>query len=147
MFDFISDYHCHSISDSRLRLSNQTAMVNNKKKIKTQMINFFKQSISLVRYVPNHANRDDFKKNVNTMEGTAVFLISTYQYVILAFVYSRGPPYRQGIIDNFWFVFSLLVLTALNIWITLAPLPEIRDLLSVGFHHRTKMFHIFNVFL
>lgn len=98
------------------------------------VIKFQKQLIFItIRYEPNKADRDNFKNNVKTMEGTAVFLISTYQYVIMAFVYSRGPPYRQSILHNFWFVFSLLVLTALNVWITLAPLPEVRDLLSVRF--------------
>lgn len=83
------------------------------------------------RFKPSHPDKDDFKNNSKTMENTVVFLISTYQYVTLAFVYSRGPPYRRPISDNFFFILSLLVLMALNIWITLTPLPFILDILSV----------------
>ena len=49
----------------------------------------------------------------------------------MAFVYSKGPPYRQPITENFWFVVSLLCLTAINIWITLTPMEAINDLLKV----------------
>ena len=81
--------------------------------------------------MPNKADKKDFKKNNKSMEGTAIFLISTYMYVIMAFVYSKGPPYRKPISDNFWFVVALLVLTACNIWLTLSPVDYIRNLLSV----------------
>lgn len=37
-------------------------------------------------YVPNHPDKDHFKDGNDCMEGTAVFLISTFQYVIMAFV-------------------------------------------------------------
>lgn len=82
-------------------------------------------------YVRNKGDPDHFKKNNKSMEGTCVFLISTFQYVIMAFVYSKGPPYRQPLTKNFLFVFSLVILTALNIWITLSPIEWIINLLSV----------------
>jgi cation-transporting ATPase 13A2 len=65
------------------------------------------------------------------MEGTTIFLLSTYQYVIMAFVFSKGPPYRQSIAENFNFLFALVILTAANLWITISPLPEIETILSV----------------
>lgn len=42
----------------------------------------------------------------------------------------------MGISDNFFFVATLLVLTASNIWITFSPIPKIRDLLSVNLIYR-----------
>lgn len=82
-------------------------------------------------YVKNKGDPDHFKKNNKSMEGTCVFLISTFQYVIMAFVFSKGPPFRQPLIKNFFFVFSLIILTALNIWITLSPVEWVMHLLSV----------------
>ncbi|CAF0752314.1 unnamed protein product [Brachionus calyciflorus] len=82
-------------------------------------------------YVRNKGDPDHFKKNNKSMEGTAIFLISTFQYVVMAFVYSKGPPYRQPITKNFLFVFGLIILTAINIWITVSPIDSIVDLLSM----------------
>lgn len=82
-------------------------------------------------YVKNKGDPDHFKQNNKSMEGTCVFLISTFQYVIMAFVFSKGPPYRQSISKNFLFVLTLIILTALNIWITLSPTQFVIDLLSV----------------
>ena len=67
------------------------------------------------------------------MEGTTVFLFSTFQYVIMAVVYSKGPPYRQKISQNVVFLVALAFLTACNIWITLCPIKEVDYLLSVSF--------------
>ena len=69
------------------------------------------------------------------METTTIFLVSTYMYVIMAFVFSKGPPYRQPITDNFYFVLSLLVLTASNIWLTVSPLDFFKNILNVSFKH------------
>ncbi len=81
-------------------------------------------------FVPNQGDKHNFKENIS-QEGTIIFLISTYMYVIMAYVYSKGPPYRQPITENFWFIFSLLALTALNIWITVTPMDAIRSILRV----------------
>jgi cation-transporting ATPase 13A2 len=75
------------------------------------------------------------------MEGTAIFLISTYQYVIMAFVFSKGPPYRMGISDNFFFVASLLSLTAVNMWLTISPFDYIVELLSVSIDFKKKLIY------
>ena len=67
------------------------------------------------------------------MDGTIVFLFSTFQYVIMAVVYSKGPPYWQKISQNVVFLVALAFLTACNIWITLCPIKEVEYLLSVSY--------------
>lgn len=73
----------------------------------------------------------DIKENAKTMESTGVFLISTFMYVAMAFVYAKGPPYRQPILTNMKFVVSLVLLIAINIWLTVSPLPFALDLMDV----------------
>jgi magnesium-transporting ATPase (P-type) len=53
-----------------------------------------------IRFVPLVPNKDHLKENNKSMETTVVFLISIFQYVNLAFVYSKGPPYRKNILTN-----------------------------------------------
>ena len=53
-----------------------------------------------IRFVPLVPHKDHFKENNKSMETTVIFLISIFQYVNLAFVYSKGPPYRKNILTN-----------------------------------------------
>lgn len=78
------------------------------------------------------------------MEGTAVFLCSTFQYVALAFVYSKGPPYRKPLKDNLFFMISLIVLTLLNIMITVIPFDAFNYLLRVILYFKFFILIILN---
>ena len=84
------------------------------------------------RYVASKPKPNDYNKNYVTMEATTIFLFSTFQYVTLAFVYSKGPPFRQPITKNCTFLLALLVLTAVNIFLTLRPFAIIDDWLGVS---------------
>jgi predicted P-type ATPase len=82
-------------------------------------------------YRPHIINHEHFKLNNKSMEATGIFLVSTYLYVIMAIVYSKGPPYRRPISDNFMFIFVITAFTAFNIWITVAPLEFMKKLLTL----------------
>lgn len=56
-------------------------------------------------------------------EGTALFSVSVFQYIVLAIVFSKGSPYRKSIISNYVFLLNILAATALSLCITLFP-PE-----------------------
>ncbi|VDN06630.1 unnamed protein product [Thelazia callipaeda] len=56
-----------------------------------------------------------------SMEGTAVFCLSSFQYLTLAIIYSRGPPYRKTMFSNTPFCFCLATLFFLSIWLTVDP--------------------------
>ena len=73
-------------------------------------------------FLPSNTTHVDLKDNADTMESASVFLIAIFQYVAMAFVYSKGPPYRERVSQNGAFLLSLVILTALNIWLTVAPL-------------------------
>ena len=82
-------------------------------------------------FVPSNQSNPNIKENANTMETTSVFLISTFQYVTMAFVYSKGPPFRTSTKYNIKLVMSLLILMAINIWITVSPMEFVRNFLQV----------------
>jgi len=82
-------------------------------------------------YVPTNQSNYDIKNNSKTMDSTAVFLVSTFQYVSMAFVYSKGPPFRKSIINNWKFLLSLIVLTATNAWLTVIPVKPVLDWMDV----------------
>lgn len=54
-------------------------------------------------------------------ENTVIFAVSCYQYIILACVYSKGKPYRERLITNFWFLATGLSLTSFITWLIVYP--------------------------
>lgn len=64
-------------------------------------------------------------------ENTVLFTISSYQYVILATVYSKGKPYRQRLITNFWFLVSAVLLTVFTTWIMVYPCREMAKIMDL----------------
>lgn len=58
-----------------------------------------------------------------SMQGTAIFCVSTFQYITLAIIYSKGFPYRKPLFSNRPMCLSLSVLAILSAWITVNP-PE-----------------------
>ncbi|XP_019388479.1 PREDICTED: probable cation-transporting ATPase 13A3 isoform X1 [Crocodylus porosus] len=48
--------------------------------------------------------------NIKNYENTTVFFISSFQYLIVAIVFSKGKPFRQPCYKNLLFVFSVIFL-------------------------------------
>ncbi|KAI8916065.1 hypothetical protein EDD86DRAFT_272937 [Gorgonomyces haynaldii] len=66
-----------------------------------------------------------------SMENTVVFLTSSYQYLITAIVFTVGPPYQESIWKNVPYITLIIGLSALTSWITLAPPPQLMDILKL----------------
>ena len=60
-----------------------------------------------------------------------LFPSSAFQYILIAAVFSIGPPYRKSMYTNAWLMAALLVLTAFNIVVLLVPPQPIADLLDL----------------
>ncbi|XP_068211520.1 polyamine-transporting ATPase 13A3 isoform X2 [Palaemon carinicauda] len=72
-------------------------------------------------YVPfNQTTADDIYAG---HENYAVFSVSQFQYIVLAVVFSRGPPFRKSFYTNYLLSASILVMTAFSIVLTICP-PE-----------------------
>ncbi|KAK7683891.1 hypothetical protein QCA50_012862 [Cerrena zonata] len=59
---------------------------------------------------PIPAGDDDVKSSDNTV----LFLYTNFQYILIAIVLSRGPPYRQPIYENWPFLLNLIVTTLIS---------------------------------
>ncbi|CAH8583523.1 unnamed protein product [Schistosoma turkestanicum] len=74
-----------------------------------------------------YSNISDYE----TYESTAVFIVSAYQYIILAIAFSKGAPYRKSILTNYAFVLNILVCFAFTLYLTTNPADWIVKLLEL----------------
>nr|GAT56792.1 Ca-transporting ATPase [Mycena chlorophos] len=64
-------------------------------------------------------------------ENTTLFLLSCFQYVLVAAVFSIGPPYRKSMWTNGWLMGALGTLTIVNTVVLLAPPAGVSKLLTL----------------
>lgn len=72
-------------------------------------------------YLPFVFDETAAGKGVGCHENYAVFVISCFQYIILAFVFSKGAPYRKTILTNYGFLIAIVINVAVTIYLTLGP--------------------------
>lgn len=71
-------------------------------------------------YAPfNHTVDDD--ESDGCLENYTIFTVSSFQYIILAIVFSKGKPYRKNIFTNYGFILSIIIMTSISIYLTLYP--------------------------
>ncbi|KAF8726522.1 hypothetical protein AX14_007766 [Amanita brunnescens Koide BX004] len=64
-------------------------------------------------------------------ENTSLFLVSSFQYVLVAAVFSIGPPYRKPMYTNGWLMLSIGVLLLFNVITLLTPPAPVSQLLGL----------------
>ncbi|PKK26950.1 putative cation-transporting ATPase 13A3, transcript variant X2 [Columba livia] len=69
--------------------------------------------------------------NIKNYENTTLFFISSFQYLIVAIVFSKGKPFRQPCYKNFLFVISVIVLYVFIFFIMLHPVESIDTFLEL----------------
>lgn len=60
-------------------------------------------------------------EHLGCAENYTIFSISCFQYIILAFVFSKGKPYRKSIITNYGFLAAIVVNLILTIVLIMEP--------------------------
>lgn len=60
-----------------------------------------------------------------------IFAISCFQYIILAFVFSKGAPYRKSMITNYGLLASMIINVAVTLWLVLGPPPFLTNLFGL----------------
>lgn len=73
-------------------------------------------------YKPHNATSDD---DIACVDNYTLYTISSFQYIILAVVFSKGYPYRKSIFSNYGFIISSIVMTGISVYMALIPAPII----------------------
>ncbi|KAJ7497400.1 hypothetical protein FB451DRAFT_1211342 [Mycena latifolia] len=92
--------------------------------------------------IPSDPSSGDNHLDSRNYENSTLFLLSCFQYVLVAAVFSIGPPYRKSMWTNGWLMGSLGLLTGLNILVLLSPPQAISDILTLmplPIHGRTVL--------
>lgn len=71
------------------------------------------------------------KDSVACLENYTIFTISSFQYVILAIVFSKGKPYRQSMFSNFGLLISSAALTIFSIYMALWPSKNLMQIFEI----------------
>ncbi|CCD71142.1 Cation-transporting ATPase [Caenorhabditis elegans] len=61
-----------------------------------------------IPFMPTHHDNDEDRKS---LQGTAIFYVSLFHYIVLYFVFAAGPPYRASIASNKAFLISMIGVT------------------------------------
>lgn len=76
-------------------------------------------------YEPFKAHED--KDEVGCVENYTIFTISSFQYITLALVFSKGKPYRKTIFSNLGFILATIILLIFSVYLALIPSEFVRD--------------------
>lgn len=72
-------------------------------------------------YVEFDRSNSTDKDQVGCAENFVVYTVSSFQYIILAVVFSKGKPYRKSIFSNYGFIVSAVLMTGFSIFLALWP--------------------------
>ncbi|KAF7669773.1 hypothetical protein LDENG_00124350 [Lucifuga dentata] len=70
-------------------------------------------------------------KNIRNYENTTLFYVSSFQYLSVAIVFSKGKPFRQPSYKNWPFMLSCIGLYTFLLLIMLHPVPAIDSFLEI----------------
>ncbi|KAJ2235116.1 hypothetical protein IWW45_002868, partial [Coemansia sp. RSA 485] len=89
---------------------------------------------------------------IRSFENTALFLASSFQYILVACVFSIGPPYRQSNLRNRGLVTTCVLLSAFTVYLVMWPNEWANDvfelvMISEGFRQTVMVFAVSNLAL
>ena len=70
------------------------------------------------RFYPFKENPDE---EYQSLENTAVFNVSSFQYIILAVMFAPSAPFRKNLLSNIPFLVNVLLCVAVAIWLIIYP--------------------------
>lgn len=85
----------------------------------------------------SHLNSSDINDtevddhNIQNYENTSLFYVSSFQYLTVAIVFSKGKPFRQPSYKNWPFVLSTLSLYVFLLFILFHPVESIDEVLEI----------------
>ncbi|GAA5917468.1 hypothetical protein JCM6882_006480 [Rhodosporidiobolus microsporus] len=70
-------------------------------------------------YTPPIIDPDEL--DIVSYENTSLFLMSSFQYILVAAVFCVGPPYRKPLYTNRWLVAALVALSSFSVYTLFMP--------------------------
>ncbi|KAJ8011279.1 hypothetical protein DPEC_G00056500 [Dallia pectoralis] len=70
-------------------------------------------------------------KNIRNYENTTLFYVSSFQYLVVAIIFSKGKPFRQPSYKNWPFMLSCVTLYIFLFVIMLYPVPAVDNFLDI----------------
>ncbi|TCD71647.1 hypothetical protein EIP91_007394 [Steccherinum ochraceum] len=80
---------------------------------------------------PSDPSAEDNRLEAHNFENTVLFLLSSFQYVLVAAVFSIGPPYRKPMWTNVLLMLSIGVLVLFSIVVLLVPPGFVASILEL----------------
>ncbi|XP_013368952.1 PREDICTED: probable cation-transporting ATPase 13A3 isoform X4 [Chinchilla lanigera] len=90
----------------------------------------------------SHSCNETDPDKIKNYENTTVFFISSFQYLTVAVVFSKGKPFRQPCYKNYFFVVSVIILYFFVLLIMLHPIAfvdKVLELVCVPYEWRITM--------
>lgn len=135
----IAVYMGHTDAWPQLHRKRPTASLVSKK-VLTSLIGqiVINSSFQLISYWAVHRQSwykapvfDPDGENIMCLENTVLFLVSSYQYMLIAVVFSVGPPYRKPLWTNGRLVLTLSALVGLTSWFVLTPPQFVLEIMEL----------------
>ncbi|KZT04578.1 Ca-transporting ATPase [Laetiporus sulphureus 93-53] len=80
---------------------------------------------------PSDPSSGDDQLEATNFENSALFLVSCFQYILVAAVFSIGPPYRRPMWTNGLLMLSIACLSLFNVVVLLSPPRPVASLLEL----------------
>ena len=84
-------------------------------------------------------NTNPETEEIACYENTVLFIVSSFQYIILACIYSIGPPYRAPLSKNIYFIATAMFMILLTVLTTMAVFKQLNsamELLDMPFYFK-----------
>ncbi|KAF7652243.1 hypothetical protein LDENG_00099470 [Lucifuga dentata] len=88
-------------------------------------------NLSLYKNISDLNSTEIDEHNIKNYENTSLFYVSSFQYLIIAIVFSKGKPFRQPSYKNWPFVVSAFILYAFLLFILFHPVESIDEFLEI----------------
>ncbi|XP_059609643.1 polyamine-transporting ATPase 13A3 isoform X2 [Phlebotomus argentipes] len=72
-------------------------------------------------FVPFNATAQSSEFDHGCLENFTIFGVSSFQYIILAFVFNKGAPYRRSITTNYGFLIAMVFNTVFTVVVVVSP--------------------------
>lgn len=95
------------------------------------IIGFQCAGVWLVQRQPWYVAHETEADGLTCDDNYTVFAVSVFQYISLAVIFSKGIPYRRPIYTNVLFLLSLVVMSAVTVYLVVYPHKFLQNLFEV----------------